>query len=42
MKLRRRIAIRMEAAARTLSAALFWVRHGHTPWGAWQKAKVTL
>lgn len=42
MKLRRRIVIRCETFARNLSKALFWMRHGHTPRQAWNKAKVTL
>lgn len=42
MKLRRRISIRYEAFTRTVSSAIFWMRHGHAPRQAWNKAKVTL
>lgn len=42
MKLRRRIAIKVEASARFLTKALFWMRRGHTPAQAWSKAGRTL
>ncbi len=42
MKLRRRLAIRIEATARRFKYALFWIRHGHAPWQAWTKARDTL
>lgn len=42
MKLRRRIELRMESFARTLTLALFWVSRGYLPLQAWKKAKDTL
>lgn len=42
MPLRRRIEIRVQTFARTAAKAAFYVRHGHWPITAWQKARVTL
>lgn len=40
--IRRRIAIRVQTFARTAAKAAFYIRHGHNPVAAWQKAWVTL
>lgn len=40
--LRRRIEIRLQTFARTLTKAAFWMRNGHSPVSAWRKAVATL
>lgn len=42
MTLRRRLKIRVQTFARQMRHAAFWLRHGHSPIAAWQKARVTL
>lgn len=40
--LHRRIEIRVQTFARTLTKVAFWMRNGHAPIAAWQKAAATL
>lgn len=42
MPLRRRIEIRVQTFARTAAKAFFWMRRGHGPREAWNKAWKTL
>ena len=42
MLLRRRIQIRVQTFTHQTSKAVFWMRHGHGPLEAWNKAWRTL